>query len=513
MGKDGERVSNVAEALEQFRRLASRTSDEEREELVAVRHSKGFRTARENLADLCDPGSFTEYGQLAVAAQKQRRDFEYLRTKTAADGVITGIGTVNADCFGNAAARTGMIVNDYTALAATQGYYHHKKIDRLLEVLASDPVPVIMYSEGGGGRPGDTDVVTMNSGLDVRTFASWARLRGKAPRIAVNNGYCFAGSAVLFGMADFRIATKSSWIGMAGPAMIEGGGLGKFAPTDIGPIDVLVEAGVVDVCAQDEADATRIAKQLLGYFQGRLNSTGCADQTLLRSFLPDDRRFSYKMRDLIAIIADMDSFLELTPGFGGAIITGLIRIEGAAVAVIASDSRVLGGAIDSDAARKVTRFLSLCNMHGLPVVSLVDTPGFMVGPRSEAQGAVWHMTDLMLAGATLDVPLVSVVVRKAYGLGSQAMAWGGFKEPLLSVSWPTGEFGGMGIEGAVKLGFRKELEAEEDEGKRDALFEQFVLELYDKGRATEVATVLEIDAVIDPADTRSVIARALGLDR
>jgi acetyl-CoA carboxylase carboxyltransferase component len=502
--------SYLSRLIDEFRQLVLLGLDEQRAQAIAKRHELGNRSARENLDDLCDAGSFIEYGQLAVAAQRQRRDIEDLRSKTPADGVIVGTGTVNAESAGSTRARTAIIINDYTVLAGTQGYFHHKKIDRVVDLAAREQLPLIMYTEGGGGRPGDTDITTQVAGLNLPTFARWAGLSGKVPRIAVNNGFCFAGNAVLFGCADIRIATKNSWIGMAGPAMIEGGGLGQFVPTDIGPTELHASQGVVDICAEDEADATRVARKILGYFQGPIAPTGHTDQSALRDVLPPDRRFSYKMRELIEILADHDSFTELTPGFGSSVITGFLRIEGAPVALMANDCRVLGGAVDAAAAKKAARFMAMCNAFDLPVLSLVDTPGFMVGPQSEAEGAVLYTSDMFVAGASLTVPVIAVCIRKSYGLGAMAMVGGGYNEPVISVAWPTGEFGAMGLEGAVKLGFRKELDAVTDKDQRKALFDKLVAEMYEKGKATEVASLLEIDAVIDPADTRDIICKALG---
>jgi acetyl-CoA carboxylase carboxyltransferase component len=489
--------------------LLRATEDAGRREAMASRHAKGYRTARENLADLCDPGSFIEYGQLAVAAQRQRRSLADLRSNTAADGVITGLATINAEQFGGPASQVAVAIYDYTVLAGTQGYFHHQKLDRILDVAQRECLPLVIYTEGGGGRPGDTDVTTQIAGLNLPTFARWAGLQGQVPRIAVNNGYCFAGNAALFGSADLRIATETSWIGMAGPAMIEGGGLGRFEPTEIGPADVQSRNGVIDCLCADEAEATDCARSLLGYFQGPSAVHGCADQSTLASLLPADRRFSYHVRRIIDTLADTDSFLELTAGFGGAIITGFLRIEGRPLGLLASNCRVLGGAIDTDAATKAARFLRLCSSHGLPILSLCDTPGFMVGPASEEQAAVRHMSDLFVAGAQLEVPLVAIFLRKAYGLGAMAMAGGGFAQPVYTAAWPSGEFGGMGLEGAVRLGYRKELEAETDPLKKTALFESLLAALYEKGRAIEAATHLEIDAVIDPVDTRHHVSRAL----
>lgn len=495
-------------ALDQLNQQLASSLDTGRKKSVDKRHAKGYRTARENLRHLCDEGSFVEYGQLAVAAQRDRMSIEKLKTDTAADGVITGLATINAEKFGEHATHVAVIVNDYTVLAGTQGYFHHRKIDRMLEQAKRSFLPVVMYTEGGGGRPGDTDVKIQIAGLDVPTFASWASLSGQVPLIAVNNGYCFAGNAALFGCADIRIATKTSWIGMAGPAMIEGGGLGSFAPTEIGPIDVQAKNGVVDLVADDEAQATELTQQCLSYFQGESASWQCADQLKLRDMMPADRRYVYNVRLVITHLMDSDSFLELSHAYGCAVITGFARIEGRAVGVIANDCRYLGGAVDAEAAEKTARFITLCDNFDIPLVSLCDSPGFMVGPASEEQAAVRRMAQLFIAGAKLTTPLVTIFLRKGYGLGAMAMAGGSFHKPIYSASWPSGEFGGMGLEGAVRLGFKKELDAVADGEEREALFSQLVNKMYERGKATEAAAHLEIDAVIDPADTRGVIVRA-----
>lgn len=495
--------------LEHLRERLALTLDEARAEARERRHARGYRTARENLHDLVDAGSFQEYGQLAVAAQRSRRDYADLQVSTAADGVITGTCTINADSVGADRARAAVAINDYSVLAGTQGYFHHRKLDRLCDVAMRHRLPVVMYTEGGGGRPGDTDVATQIAGLNLSSFAAWARLAGKVPRIAVSNGYCFAGNAALFGCADFRIATQQSWTGMAGPAMIEGGGLGSFAPTDIGPVKAQQRNGVVDIVVADEAEATRVARQLLSYFQASLARWDCADQTQLRSLIPADRRWGYPVRRLIELLADSDTFLELQRVFGRGIITGFLRIEGRPLALLASDCQQLGGAVDAESADKAARFLGSCGALGLPVLSLIDTPGFMVGPDSEAAGAVRRMSSLFTAGAALEVPLIAIFLRKGYGLGAMAMAGGGFMEPVYSAAWPCGEFGGMGLEGAVRLGYSKELAAAPEGEAREALFASLVAKLYEVGKATEAAAHLEIDAVIDPADTRQVVLRAL----
>lgn len=499
--------------LRELKLRLARGEDAQRKEALERRHSKGFRSARENLADLTDAGSLVEYGALAVAAQRQRRDYLTLQRETPADGVITGLATINASHFGTEPTRCAVLVYDYSVLAGTQGFFHHAKIDRILAIAARQQLPVVLYTEGGGGRPGDTDVSTQIAGLNVPTFARWASLDTGMPRIAVNNGYCFAGNAALFGAADIRIATQSSCIGMAGPAMIEGGGLGSFEPRDIGPASMQARNGVIDVLVEDEASATAMAKRLLWYFQGRAGVSGVHPQEPLRNALPEDRRWSYKIRDLIDTLFDKASFTELGRDYGRSIVSGLARLDGHSVGVLASDCQQLGGAVDSEAADKASRFFGLCDRTGLPIISLVDTPGFMVGPASEEAAAVHRMSALFAAASTLSTPLLAVFLRKAYGLGAMALVGGSFAVPDYSVSWPTGEFGGMGLEGAVRLGFRKELDAETDAEKRQVLFDSLLAQLYEKGKALEAAAHLEIDAVIDPVDTREQLINALSRTR
>jgi len=497
-----------SELIELHNRL-SKTLDEERGVARQKRNKKGYRTARENLDDLADKDSFVEYGQLAIAAQKSRREIEELRIETAADGIITGFGKINSEILDDKKALSAIIINDYSVLAGTQGYYHHKKLDRICETAAKQNLPVVMYTEGGGGRPGDTDVSVQFAGLQIPSFSNWAKLKGKSIRIAVNNGYCFAGNAALFGTADFCISTKNSWLGMAGPAMIEGGGLGKVNPKDIGPAEEQEKLGVIDYLAEDEADATSFAKKLLSYFQGDLKNWETKDQSILRNLIPENRRMAYSVRDIIETIADKDSFLEVRKIYGRSVITGFIRLAGKPVALIANDCQHLGGAVDATSAEKAGEFISICNEHNLPIVSLADTPGFMVGVNSEKEGAVRKMGRLFNAGANISVPLIAIFLRKGYGLGAMAMVGGSFYIPIFTASWPTGEFGGMGLEGAVKLGYKKELEAVEDEKEREELFNKLVQKMYDAGKALEAATQLEIDAVIDPAETRSIILKAL----
>lgn len=483
--------------------------DAQRTEAVNKRHGRGHRTARENLADLIDEGSFIEYGALQIAAQRGRRSEEDLIERTPGDGMVAGIATVNAAQVGSDRARCVVMSYDYMVLAGTQGFGNHLKKDRLFEIAERSRLPVVLFAEGGGGRPGDTDAPQV-TGLDCLAFHYFAKLSGLAPLVGIANGRCFAGNAALLGCCDVVIATKGANIGMGGPAMIEGGGLGVVRPEEIGPAEEQAQSGVVDVLVEDEAEAVAVARRYLGYFQERTQSGyEHADQRLLRGAIPENRLQVYDVRHVIETLCDTGSVLELRRGFSPGMITCLARIEGRAVGLIANNPGHLAGAIEADGADKASRFLQLCDAHDLPVVTLVDTPGIMVGPEAERTGLVRHAPRLFVTAASIDVPLLSIVLRKGYGLGAQAMCGGSFKAPLFCVSWPTGEFGGMGLEGAVKLGFRKELESIADSEQREAMFRQMVEFAYQRGKALNVASHFEIDDVIDPVDTRRWIVAGL----
>ena len=482
--------------------------DPARPDAVARRRKTGQRTARENVGDLVDPGTFVEYGPLAIAAQRRRRSLPDLIARTPADGLVAGIGRVNGELFGEERTACVVMSYDYTVLAGTQGQQNHRKKDRMFEIAHAQRLPIVFLTEGGGGRPGDTDAAGV-SGLDCLAFTLFAELSGLVPLVGITSGRCFAGNAVLLGCCDVIIATAGSNIGIGGPAMIEGGGLGLVRPDEIGPMDVQTQNGVVDVAVADEAEAVRVAKQYLSYFQGALPRWDCADQRALRAAVPENRLRAYDVRRVIATLADTDSQLELRRDWGHGMITSLIRVEGRALGVIANNPNHLAGAIDRDGADKATRFMQLCDAFDLPILFLCDCPGIMVGPEIEKTALVRHASRMFVNAASLTVPFFTIVLRKGYGLGAQAMAGGSFKAPLFCVSWPTGEFGGMGLEGAVKLGYSKELAAVDDPEKREALFNEMVERMYQIGKAVNVASHFELDDVIDPADSRTWIANAM----
>ncbi len=472
--------------------------DAARGEAVTRRHEAGRRTARENLSDLLDEGTFVEYGPLIFAAQEQRRSREELIARTPADGLVGGIGEIEGRrCIG--------MSYDYTVLAGTQGMRNHLKKDRLFEIAERRRLPVVLFAEGGGGRPGDVDMPIV-AGLDCRAFALFAGLSGLVPLVGIASGYCFAGNAALLGCCDVVIATEDSSIGMGGPAMIEGGGLGSFDPAEVGPIEVQAANGVVDLRVADDAAAVAAAKRYLSYFRGAEEGGTAADQDRLRRLIPEERKRVYQVRPVLEALFDEGSLLELRRGFAAGMVTALARLEGQPLGVIANDPTHLGGAIDADGADKAARFMQLCDAFALPIVFLCDTPGFMVGPDAERTATVRHFARMFLTGANLSVPTGTIVLRKGYGLGAQAMAGGGFKAPQFTVAWPTSEFGGMGLEGAVRLGMRRELDAIDEPAEREAAFERMVAAAYERGRGLNMAAYGEIDDVIDPAHSRRWIA-------
>lgn len=495
-------------ALEELRERKKYLVDSNRPSAVEKRRKKDQNTARENVDKLVDIDSFKEYGGLIVAAQSTRRSMEDLIENTPGDGLVAGIGSVNQHLFPDQNTQCLIMAYDFTVLAGTQGTMNHMKMDRMIELGLKNKLPTILFAEGGGGRPGDVDVATV-AGLYINTFIAYAQLSLYAPTIAIVSGYCFAGNAALAGSSDIIIGTENLSIGMGGPAMVEGGGLGKFHPKEIGPASAQIKNGVIDILVKDENEAIDKAKKYLSYYQGRSKNWNHTNQNKLQNFIPQNRKRTYDIKALISMLADKDEVLELKPSYGKGLITAIIRIEGHAIGLMANNSSFEAGAITSENAIKACDFMELCDKNKLPILSLVDTPGIMVGPEAERSGTVKHASKMFRTSAKISVPIMGVVVRRAYGLGAMAMVGGGMHVPEFMVSWPTGEFGAMGLEGAVKLGYRKELEAVTDEVKRKELFDKMVQDAYDRGKATSAATMLEIDDVIEPNETRSWISSCL----
>ena len=494
--------------LEENIRRHAYTLDENRPEAVARRRRFGFQTPRENIEQLVDPGSFKEYWPLLVARQHQKYSDEKLRQYTPADGVVAGTASINGDLFDDEHSRAIVLSYDYTVLAGTQGGRNHYKQDRLFELANRYRLPLVFFTEGGGGRPGD-DYTGPRVAFDTYTFTQFSKLSGLIPLVGVNNGRCFAGNTALLACCDVIIATEASTIAMGGPAMIEGGGLGVYTPEEVGPMSFQVPNGVVDILVEDEEAAVETTKKYLSYFQGATCEWEAHDQRPLRHVIPENRLRLYDMQEIVHTLADVGSVLEIREKFGIGVITAFIRVEGKPMGVIANNPHHLAGAIDSDGADKGARFLQLCDAFDVPVLSLMDCPGIMVGPDHEKTALVRHCARMFNTGANLSVPMFGVVVRKAYGLGVQAMCGASSLVGFFTVGWPTAEFAGMNIEGAVKLGYRKELAAIEDPEERRLEFERRVEASYERAKAVNAAAGGGLDDVIDPADTRSWIVESM----
>ena len=484
------------------------TLDENRSEAVTRRRRAGHKMPRENIARLVDPGSFNEYWPLVVARQHQRHSIEELRKNTPGDGVVAGMCSINGHLFDETRSRATLVHYDYTVPAGTQGQRNHYKQDRMFELAHRFRLPVILFGEGGGGRPGE-DWIGPRVAIDTPTFTTLSRLSGLVPMVAVVNGRCFAGNAAMVACCDVIIATEGSTLGMGGPAMIEGGGLGVYTPEEVGPMSFQVPNGVVDILVKDEFAAVDSVKTYLSYFQGPTPTWEAHDQRKLRHAVPENRLRLYNMRDIVHTIADQASVLEIREKFGIGIITAFIRVEGRPMGVIANNPHHLSGAIDADGSDKGARFMQLCDAFDIPVLNLIDCPGIMVGPDAERTALVRHCTRLFNVGANMTAPLFTVVVRKAYGLGAQAMLGAGALVGFFSVAWPTAEFAGMNIEGAVKLGYRRELMAIEEPEQRLAEFQRRTAIAYDNARAVNAVMGGGIDDELDPADTRRWIANGL----
>ncbi|MDA1302686.1 MAG: carbamoyl-phosphate synthase large subunit, partial [Proteobacteria bacterium] len=509
------------------------TKDAFRAEKIAKRHERKQRSPQENIEHLFD-GTFREYGPLVTAASWQKQ--QWLRETTQADGLVMGIGHVNGHLFKEQDSRAVIVHYDYMVVAGTQGGRGHYKQDRMYELAQRFRLPLILFAEGGGGRPGisggeperrsSTEVATTRMSkegavdiagrggggvpIDSYTFTQLCELSGLVPLVGVNSGRCFAGNTVMLASCDVIIAAENSTIGLGGPAMIEGGGLGIYTPEEVGPMSFQVPNGVVDILVKDDEQAIETAKKYLSYFQGRVEQWEAPDQRSLRHIVPETRSEMYDMREVIATIADEDSILEIREAFGIGIITAFIRVEGRPMGLIANNPHHLSGAIDSDASDKAARFLQLCDTFDIPVLSLMDCPGVMVGPEFERAGLLRHCARLFVTGANLTTPMFGVVLRKAYGMGVRAMCGGSSLTPFFTVAWPTAEFADMTIDGRVQLMFRDELNAIEDPGQRQQLYEQRVAEFVDRARAVNSGgTSYGIDDVIDPADTRAWIAQGL----
>ncbi len=494
MNDDDGNSKSLREDLQKVIEAQQRLQDEARPERIARHHARGRNTARENIAVFADPESFVEYGGLATPS---RDDME-----GPADGLVMGTATVDGQ-------PVVLVAYDYTVFAGTQSATNHRKMDRIFSLAEKNRWPVIGWWDGGGARPHDMLIAgrPVNPG-----FVTFARLSGLVPTIAMVTGRAFAGQANLSGLSDVIIATKSATMGMAGPPLVEAALGHKLTPEEIGPMSVHEKSGAVDVLVETEEEAMVTARQYLSYFRTDVEidseTIETPDNLALREVIPENPRRAYNVRKVIEGLADIGNILELRAKFGRAAVTSLIKIGGRPLGVIANQPMVLAGAMDSPACDKIARFIGLCDAYDLPILFLCDTPGLMVGPDVEKTALVRHSARILTAAATATVPLLTVVLRKAYGLGYYVMGSEAY-QPNLVLAWPTAEFGGMGIEGAINIIHQQELEAEIDPEARQLLHDRLTEELKDHHTALRVAGRFYVDDVIDPANTRRILEQSL----
>ncbi|VTU33538.1 Methylmalonyl-CoA carboxyltransferase 12S subunit [Variovorax sp. SRS16] len=464
--------------------------DAARPDAVARQRKRGRRTVREVVDLLADPDTFVEYGGLARPA--------VAAMEGAADGLVMGTAQMGG-------RPVDLLLYDFTVHAGTQSAINHQKMTRMFEHALKFRLPVLMWLDGGGARPHDMLIPARGK---TPTFVVFARLSGWVPTVGVVPGRSFAGQANLAGMCDLLIGLRGAALGMAGPPLVEAALGIRYTPEEIGSMEVHQASGVVDLVVDDEAQAAEVARRYLGYFGPAQAPGGAADQLPMRELVPENPKRSYDVRSVVDTLADIDSVLEIKPLFGACVVTAFIRLNGRAVGVVANQPTQLAGAIDSDGSVKAARFVQICDAFDIPLLLLCDTPGLMVGPDAERTGLVRHSARLLAAIANATVPLMTVVLRKAYGLGYYIMGSQPL-DPAILLAWPTAEYGGMGLEGAVNIIHGKELDAIEDPAERAALHARLTQALKDEHTAVAAASHFGYDDVIDPADTRELLLRTL----
>ncbi|TWH01177.1 propionyl-CoA carboxylase beta chain [Mesorhizobium sp. J18] len=486
------------------RRQAGR--DEARAEAVARQHALGKLTARERIALLLDEGSFEESGALV---EPGRDTFDTENLEAPGDGVITGFGRIEG-------RPVALCAFDFTIVGGSNGERGEYKVLRIAAQCLQHGYPLIMLLDGGGHR--------IQEGLDSRHFArgttlfqAFADLSGWVPIIAAMMGPGFAGPSNFAALADFVVMVdKTSTMGIAGPALVKAATGETIDKEELGGPQIQADqAGIADLSALDDEAALAAIRRYLSYFPSNaeqapplLDSEDPVDrrEESLLTIVPENIRRAYDMRKIMTAIADEGSIFEIKPTFAKSLYTGFCRMGGRPVGIVANQPMHLGGTLTAAACEKGAHFISLCDAFGIPLLYLIDVPGFMVGPTAERSGLARRGGRLLFELGQATVPRMSVVIRKGYGLAYIAMAGGRSFDADLCVAWPTAEICAMSVEGAVDVAYRKAIAAAADpNAHRDALIERFRSQLGSL-RAVEAYGV---DDIIDPRDTRKAIITAL----
>ncbi len=491
--------------LAQIESARAALQDGARPAAIARQHERGKLTARERIDRLADPGSFREFGALVSGegAHQVGRD------KAPADGVVTG--TVLLD------GRPAVVLSqDFTVFGGSIGVLGSAKTQRALQIAITRGIPLVMLLDGGGHR--------IQGGQDSRhfahanpTFHNFARASGWVPMVAVMMGAGFAGPTNYAGMSDLVVMVRGiATMGLAGPALVKAGVGEDVDQMAIGGAEAQVDRhGLADLGAASEDDALLAARRFLSYLPGNARApmplAECDDPAdrrddALLDLVPSNPRKAYDMRKVIGLIADRDSLFEIKPTFAGNVLTMLARLGGRPVGFVANQPQKLGGMLDANACDKMAHFIGMCDAYGLPLVSLIDIPGFSIGSSAERSVLGRRSAKLIHEWGNATVPRVSIVLRKGYGLGYFAMAGGRAFAADASLAWPTAQICAMSVEGSVDVAFRKEYEAAPDPQARR---QEMIDEIRGRIGSMRAAEGFGVDEIIDPRDTRRILIETL----
>lgn len=483
-------------------------------EEVARQHKAGKLTARERIELLFDRGTFTEIG---ILAHHQSTTADMKERHTPADGCITGYGKIQ----GRLAA---CVAYDFTVMAGSIGYVQERKVDRLRELALKEKIPMVWLLDSAGARI--QELAGSQFAESGKLFYDQVKMSGFIPQVAAMMGPCAAGTAYIPALADFVPMVKgTSSMALAGPPLVKAVIGEDITTEELGGSKIHCEiSGVGDLEVKDDKECLQVVKEYLSYFPSNCeqkpprrgaggmgsefdeSGDDTVDESIL-TLLPDSSKKPYDMYKVIEKLVDGGKLLAIKPNFAKTVITGLARMGGYPIGIVANQPMVLGGVLDVDSADKAARFINLCDAFNIPLLFLQDVPGFMVGSKVERQGIIRHGAKMLYAVSRASVPKLTIVIRKAYGAGYYVMCGKGY-EPDGIVAWPSAEISLMGAEGAVNIIFRKEIEAAADKDKA----RQELVERYQKEISLEKAAAgAYIDDIIDPRDSKKWVIRMLEL--
>lgn len=466
------------------------------EAAVARQHAEGKLTARERIGLLFDPDTFVEFGALA---EHEPRNPQMAGKHTPADGVVTGYGQVHGHTVCCAAY-------DFTVMAGSMGEVGERKVARMRELALRLRAPIVWLLDSSGARIQETAGSQFAGSGDL--FFEQVVMSGVVPQVAAVMGPCAAGTAYIPALADVTFMVKGTGsMALGGPHLVKAAVGEEISAEDLGGSRVhCTVSGCGDLEAASDEECLAAIREYLGYFvtPGEVKADDTRTEAVY-DIVPTEPNRVYDMRKVISATVDDGRFFELKAGWARSVITGLARMGGRSVGIVASQPAYRGGVLDVDSADKAARFITLCDAFEIPLVFLVDVPGFLIGSRVEQQGIIRHGAKMLYAVSEATVPKMTVVLRKAYGAGYFVMCGRAYETDQI-LAWPTAEISVMGPEGATAIIFRKEIEAAPDpaavRAERIGMIRQMISPYV-------AAAGAYVDDVIDPADTRRMIIRGL----